>query len=217
MYQQKTVYFLSPQITAKNASEYFLMSDIRILAGICKGTKLLTLTGNHTRPTTGRITENIFNILTHNIYIDNFSFKKQKVLDIFAGSGRLGLEALSRGAESATFIDNHLEAGKVIQANIKRCHMLERTEFLNSNALNLNILSVYAPFSLIFCDAPYGQDLSSDVIKQLINKKWLAHNALLCIETEKSYVFNDISYITVLDKRDYGMSCFYFLKYDLLL
>ena len=168
------------------------MSDVRILAGVCKGTKLVTLDGNNTRPTTGRIVENIFNILTYNKYVDSFSFKNQKILDVFAGSGRLGLEALSRGANCAVFIDNHAEAGKIIQSNIQKCHMLERTQFLNSNALQLNLPSIYAPFSLIFCDAPYNKNLSCNVIQALIDKKWLVHNALLCIETEKNFIIEDI-------------------------
>jgi 16S rRNA (guanine966-N2)-methyltransferase len=192
------------------------MSDIRILGGRFKGTKLLTLDGDNTRPTMGRIVENIFNILSHNHYVDNFTFRTQKVLDIFAGSGRLGLEALSRGAELAVFIDNHHKAGKIIQDNIQKCHATQYAHYLNCDALTLNISCSYAPFSLVFCDAPYDNTLSSTVINNLIAKKWLADNALLCIETEKNYHLDVIPNITLVDKRDYGITSVHFLKYDLL-
>jgi 16S rRNA (guanine966-N2)-methyltransferase len=190
------------------------MSDIRILAGMCKGTKLSTLEGDNTRPTTGRITENIFNILSHNDYVKNFSFKKQKVLDIFAGSGRLGLEALSRGAEYTVFMDNHPISGKVIQDNIKKCKMTHQSQFLNYNAINFNQSCIHAPFSLIFCDAPYGKNLSTHVIKHLIAQKWIADNGLLCIETENTYTIEAIPHITLVDTREYGISRIHFLKYE---
>ncbi len=192
------------------------MSDIRILAGVCKGTKLITLDGDKTRPTTGRIAENIFNILQHNKYVENFSFKKQNILDICAGSGRLGLEALSRGAKSATFIDNNPDAGKIIHSNIKKCHATAYTEFLNANAFNITLSSVYYPFSLVFCDAPYGHHMPHKIINHLIDKKWLTQNALFCIETERDYIFEEIPCIQIMDKRDYGISSIYFLKYNLL-
>lgn len=190
------------------------MSDIRILAGICKGTKLSTLEGDNTRPTTGRITENIFNILSHNHYIENFSFKKQKVLDVFAGSGRLGLEALSRGAEYAVFMDKHPACGKIIQNNIKKCSMMHKSQFLNDNAVNFSQPCIHAPFSLIFCDAPYGKNLSVYVIKHLIAQKWIAHNGLLCVETENTYTLEAIPHITLVDTREYGISRIHFLKYE---
>lgn len=192
------------------------MSDIRILGGRFKGTKLLTLDGDNTRPTMGRVVENIFNILSHNHYVDNFTFRTQKVLDIFAGSGRLGLEALSRGAELAVFIDNYHKAGKIIQENIQKCHATQQAYYLNCDALTLNISCSDAPFSLIFCDAPYGNDVTGRVIKNLIAKNWLAHNALLCIETEKKHHIDAIPNITLVDKRDYGISSVHLLKYDLL-
>lgn len=190
------------------------MSDIRIFAGMHKGTKLSTLEGDNTRPTTGRIVENIFNILAHNKYIDNFTFRNQKILDIFAGSGRLGLEALSRGAESAVFIDNNPQAIKIIDINIKKCHAFNKAKILNLNVNHLDINDNLTPFSLVFCDAPYDKNLSNNVIHQLINKKYLIDNALLCIETEKSYQIDNINGITLLEKRDYGITSIHFLKYN---
>lgn len=191
------------------------MADIQILAGLCKGTKLQTPKGNNTRPTMGRIVENIFNILTHNKYIDNFSFKNQSVLDIFAGSGRLGLEALSRGADSAVFVDNNSDTRKIILDNIQKCRMSEKASFINCNATDFNFPTKNSPFTLVFCDAPYGKNLSNIVIKNLLTKGFLAHNALLCVETENDYTIDVLDGLMIMDKRMYGITNIHFLKYNL--
>lgn len=191
-----------------------MSSDIRIIAGTNKSTKLNTLEGDNTRPTTGRIVENIFNIISHNKWVDNFQFRNQKILDIFAGSGRLGLEALSRGAKSAVFVDNNPQATKIIYANIQKCHHQDKTKIVNCDVKLLNIPSELPPFSLIFCDAPYHQDLSNTVLQNLIDKNYLCHDAIICIETQKSYLLTLPPHIHLMDKRDYGITSIHFLKYN---
>ena len=189
------------------------MTDIRILSGTSKATKLSSLDGQHTRPTRGRVVENIFNILAHNPYVENFSFRNQTILDVFAGSGRLGLEGLSRGAHYACFIDNAAEARKIIHQNIHKCRFTQESAVLAQNATSLTMNPQNKLFSLVFCDAPYQKNMSELVIHSLINKGWLANNALLCIETEKIYDLPQIPYMIKLDQRDYGLTRVYFLKY----
>lgn len=191
------------------------MTDIRILGGKFRGTKLLTLDGDTTRPTTSRIVENIFNILMHNKFTENFHFQQQKVLDIFAGSGRLGLEALSRGAIRAVFVENHIDARSIIRENIMKCHATGVTKLFTRSALDPGEPppQAKAPFSLIFCDAPYYKELPQQAIPQFIKYGWIEHNALFCIETEKEIETIEIEKLTYLENRLYGNTRIHFLIY----
>lgn len=190
------------------------MSGIKILSGSCKNNKLLSLDGQNTRPTRARVVENIFNILQHTHLIDNFDLHNQYVLDIYAGSGRLGLEALSRGAKYAAFIDHHPKAIAVIKENIEKCRLQEKTWVLKSDVLKLNKILPKYRFSLVFCDAPYEKNLCQKSIELLIEHNWLTPDALICIESEKNSSIIETQHLSHLDQRHYGISQINFYKYS---
>ena len=102
---------------------------MRVIAGTAKGTKLITLKGDHTRPTTNRIKETLFNIIQYDIPDSIF-------LDLFSGSGAIGIEALSRGAKQAFFVDNNPDAIKCIRENLKKTRLEEASKVLKTDALS---------------------------------------------------------------------------------
>jgi 16S rRNA (guanine966-N2)-methyltransferase len=187
---------------------------MHIFGGAFKGTILKSLDGNHTRPTIGRVVESMFNILRHNQYIDDFEFKNQSVLDLFAGSGRLGLEALSHGAKFCCFIDNNYQARKIIQQNVKKCHAENQSVILDYDLSKNNFSFLKQKFSLVFCDAPYYKNLPHIIIENLVKQSCLSDNALLCIETEKTVELLNIQSILLLDTRNYANTRVHFLKYN---
>ena len=101
---------------------------MRIISGTARGTKLFTLTGDNTRPTLDRVKESLFNIINRKIY-------EAKVLDLFAGSGAIGLEFASRGAEKVVLCDNSKEAINIINKNIEKTHLKEKVELIKSDAI----------------------------------------------------------------------------------
>ena len=123
---------------------------MRIITGSAKGKKLLTLEGDATRPTSERIKEAIFSSL-------QFDIENRAVLDLFAGSGQMGLEALSRGAASATFIDSATDAIAVCKENAKRTGLFDKCRFLVSDYRNFIRKAAHErKFDLVFIDPPYA-------------------------------------------------------------
>ncbi len=153
---------------------------MRIITGKAKGCKLKAPKGMQTRPTTDRVKESLFNILGENVI-------SAHVLDIFAGSGALGLEALSRGAENAVFIDFSRESSAVIAANAKQSK-LETACFIMQNDMKsaLSKLSAKkASFDLVFCDPPYNQGLVAETLSLLDESSLLTANCIIVVEHSK--------------------------------
>lgn len=156
---------------------------MRIIAGKHRGT-VLTPVGKgdeaaHLRPTTDRVRENMFNILSGGSYGD--VIEGARVLDLFAGTGALGLEAMSRGAAQVCFVDNGREAFKLLSKNIARLRAAEVTTVLNKDATALPS-NPYAPFDLVFLDPPYGRDLGDAALSSAQAGGWLASDALIIWE-----------------------------------
>lgn len=144
---------------------------MRIIAGTARRLPLKTLEGSHTRPTTDRIKETLFNIL-------QFGIPNCYFLDLFAGSGQIGLEALSRGAAFAVFVDNNKKACACIEENIRFTHFEDRSRLLSMEALSaLRSMEGKYTFDYIFMDPPYGQGLEKSTLT------YLAHSGLLKPET----------------------------------
>lgn len=136
-----------------------------------------------TRPTSDRTRETIFNILLHNSLLGPPALHDKAVLDVFAGTGALGLEALSRGAKSVIFIENNREALPLLKANIKAFDLSPL--YVVDQDARLVKSNHYAPFDLIFMDPPYHQDLVLPSLEQLVSKGWIAKNAVILIEVAK--------------------------------
>lgn len=155
---------------------------MRIITGTARGTKLDTPEGLLTRPTSERAKQGVFNIL-------QFEIAGRRVLDLFAGSGQMGLEALSRGAESAVFVDMDSSALKSIRNNIKKTHMESKALVYEGDAKAvLRSLSDQKPFDLIFLDPPYQTDLLSSALTLLFKYRLVAKNAYIVCETGEGAV-----------------------------
>ena len=149
---------------------------MRIISGIARGTKLYTLDGNNTRPTLDRIKEPLFSIIQSNI-------KDAIVLDLFSGSGALGLEALSRGAKKAILCDKSYEAMDVIKRNIDKTHFEEKTEvFYGDYKKCLDKLN--EKIDLIFIDPPYKLNIAVKAVDIILKKDLLAKDGIIVLETD---------------------------------
>ncbi len=150
---------------------------VRIIAGEFRGRKLKPIRGVRIRPTADRCREAIFNILSTGV-------QDARVLDLFAGTGALGLEALSRGARSALFLDNHRDSASVIEGNIRTCRVEGRARILRWNILrNLNCIKSMDPgFDLIFMDPPYRKNMVRPVLIHLLDSDALAPDARIVVE-----------------------------------
>ncbi|WP_170376240.1 MULTISPECIES: 16S rRNA (guanine(966)-N(2))-methyltransferase RsmD [Ruegeria] len=152
---------------------------MRIIAGEFRGRALASVgkgdAGAHLRPTTDRVRESLFNVLGHQIDFDGL-----RVLDLFAGTGALGLEALSRGAARVTFVDDGRVAQGLIRKNIDLTRSADRTTLIRRDATRLGE-NPGAPYDLIFLDPPYGKSMGQKAIAAL-SHGWIADDALIVWE-----------------------------------
>ncbi|WP_424831859.1 16S rRNA (guanine(966)-N(2))-methyltransferase RsmD [Ruegeria sp.] len=153
---------------------------MRIIAGEFRGRTLASVgkgdAGAHLRPTTDRVRESLFNVLTHQVDFDGL-----RVLDLFAGTGALGLEALSRGAAHVTFVDDGRVAQGLIRKNIDLTRSADRTDLIRRDATRLPE-NTGAPYDLIFLDPPYGKALGQKAVAAAVDGGWVAEGALLVWE-----------------------------------
>lgn len=188
---------------------------MRIISGKYRGKKLTPLPESlkHIRPTTDRVKESIFNVLLHNDMICNFD--GLRCLDIFSGTGALGLEALSRGADYVSFIDYDHQALSICKLNIKKLAAELQTSIMKLDvSRSLPICS--NPYHLIFMDPPYGMLLEKRTIDNLIASHYLADGAILVLETEKKTILADLNEkLEVLMEKCYGKTKITFFKFHL--
>ena len=151
---------------------------MKIVTGTLKGKRLVSLEGDATRPTSERIKEAIFSSI-------QFDIENRRVLDLFAGSGQMGLEALSRGAASATFIDSSIDAMNVVKANIRSTGQNDKTHTLVSdyrNYIRKASRTASGIFDLVFIDPPYALACAKDALVRLREADLLADGALCVLE-----------------------------------
>ena len=183
---------------------------MRIVGGELKGRKLSAPAGRDTRPTSDRARESLFNILNHGIGIE---LEGADVIDLFAGSGALGLEALSRGATACTFIEQAGPANQCIEDNLANLALTDRGAVLKLNAAHLPRRPiVIAPAHLVFLDPPYGQGLASATLTSLQQGNWLADRAIIVAETAKTDNFRPRAPYTLADQRTYGHAQISFIQ-----
>lgn len=153
---------------------------MRIIAGRFKGKTLDTPRGAHTRPTSDRVREALFNVLAHGT--PQFDFEGARVLDLFAGSGALGLEALSRGARYCLFIDDDASARAAIRRNVEALGLTGATKIWRRDAAGLGPAGNLPSFDLVFCDPPYGKGLGPRALAGAAGGGWLTTGALAVLE-----------------------------------
>lgn len=176
---------------------------MRIVAGEFKGRKILAPEGKNTRPTTDRVRESVFNLLAHNPDIP--TVEGARVIDLFAGSGALGFEAMSRGAVFCLFVEIAAGARGIIRSNIESFQLFGNTRIHRRSATDLGPKpnGVGEPFDLVFIDPPYGQELVAPALRQLEMGGWIKDGAIAIIETGMEEELN-IETWSLVTEREYG-------------
>jgi 16S rRNA (guanine966-N2)-methyltransferase len=169
---------------------------VRIIAGDWRGRRLEAPPGEATRPTADRVRETLFSMLASRLG----PFDDLKVADLFAGSGALGFEALSRGAAAATFVESDRQAAAVIRHNADRLGAVDRVRLIGGSAL---ALPRSEPFDLIFADPPYAKGSGSAAVAAVTGAGWLAPGGWLTVETARSDAV-DPANLVVDSARDVG-------------
>jgi len=184
---------------------------VRIIAGTHRGTALAAVgkgdASAHLRPTTDRVRENLFNVLQGGRFGDPIG--GARVLDLFAGTGALGLEALSRGAAHVTFVDNGRVAQKLIRENIGKLRRQTDTTLIG---FDVSKLPAGTPCDLIFLDPPYGQGLGQKTLGYAVASGWIAPDALIVFEDNSPQIAP--AGFAQLDQRRYGDTWITVLRYD---
>jgi len=164
---------------------------MRIIAGTARGTQLKSIEGEATRPTLDRVKENFFNAIT-------FDLDDAKVLDLFAGSGQLGLEALSRGAREAVFVDNNIECVEAIKINAQKAKLFSKCNVYHGDYLEyLSALKKRRgfdkldKFDIVFLDPPYESNIIKDVVKKLIRQGYISDGGIIICESESGEIAFD--------------------------
>lgn len=183
---------------------------MRIIGGTHKRKTILAVPGMTTRPSSDRLRESLFNILGDRV-------PSARVLDLFAGTGALGLEALSRGAASCVFIDHQKQALEVIRKNIRACAMENRSRVvLWDIARNLNTICGHLPaFNLVFMDPPYGKGLIGITLHHLLQSQSLEEGACLVCEHARTDMLETLPMgLSLTDHRRYGKTGLSFFTVD---
>lgn len=184
---------------------------MRIVGGSFKGRPIKAPWGMNTRPTTDRTRESLFNILAHGGDID---IEGARVLDLFAGSGALGLEAMSRGASFCLFVDTDAGARGAIRDNVEAFGLFGNTRIHRrpADALGTKPAGVGAPFDLVFLDPPYEKGLLGPTLKGLAEGGWLAGRAFLCAEHKRGEEVDLPAGFELIETRRFGDTGISFLR-----
>jgi len=182
---------------------------MRIVGGRLRGRALAGPKSPAIRPTADRLRESLFNILAHG-YGDPVT--GARVLDLFAGTGALGLEAMSRGAAFALFVDDGADARALIRANVEALGLGGTTRIFRRDATRLGAAHPLEPFGLAFADPPYGQGLAQRALEAARDGGWLTPDALAVVEEAVAAKFAAPEGFEEIERRDYDETEFIFLR-----
>lgn len=187
---------------------YILMWEeiLRVISGSARGHKLKCIQGMNTRPTQDRVKESVFNIIMDCI-------DESIVLDLFSGTGNLGIEALSRGAKFSVMVENSFSCVQVIKENLIHTKLNDKAKVINMDVI-MSLKSLNQKFDLIFMDPPYNKNLIIPTLNEIYSNEILSDNGLIIIERS---VKDDISgnLFSVLKEKKYGDTIVSFLQKDL--
>lgn len=180
---------------------------MRIIGGKAKGTKLYALKGDTTRPTLDRVKESVFNIIQNDVYDSTF-------LDLFSGSGAIGLEAASRGAMFVIMCEKDKNAIQIIKKNIEKTHLNEKV-FLYETSFQILLKNINKKFDIVYLDPPYITDYAYQSTKMILENKLLNKNGMIIIETDDDKKIKeqikDLN-IEIVNEKKYGHIHLIFLK-----
>ena len=177
---------------------------MRITAGKFKGRELIAPRDSSVRPTSDKVRQAIFNILEHRRFGFGFRLDDSRVIDLFAGTGAMGLEALSRGARYCLFVDEQPASRALIRQNVEALGLTGATRIWRRDAASLGLLDTLAPFGLAFLDPPYRTGLLEPALRGLREGRWLAAPALVIAEMAKDETPPPAVGYELLESRIYG-------------
>jgi len=184
---------------------------VRVISGSARGLKLNTPGDDRVRPTTDRVKESMFNIIQDWVY-------DSQVLDLFAGSGALGIEALSRGASQAVFCDNSLDSIKIIKSNIEKARVVDRSQIVSGDFKRClrDMEAKNQSFDMIFVDPPYYEGLFEEVLDTIRSCKILKKDGIVIVEHDAKRPIGQVEGLEVYKEKKYGitMLTFYCLEDD---
>ena len=183
---------------------------MRVVGGRFRGRPLAGPKSDAIRPTSDRLRETIFNVLAHG-YGD--PVEGARVIDLFAGTGAMGIEALSRGAAFCLFVDEGAQARGLIRENVEALGLGGATRLFRRDATRMGAAGQNPPASLVFCDPPYGKDLAPRALKSCADGGWLSPGALVVVEeAQGSSVALPFGFEEV-ERRDYGETTVLFARH----
>jgi 16S rRNA (guanine966-N2)-methyltransferase len=185
---------------------------MRVTGGIYGGRRLVAPDDARVRPTSDRTRQAIFNMLRHKDFGIGFELEGAAVLDLFAGTGALGIEALSHGARWCLLVDDSADSRAIQRENVEALGLTGATRIWRRDATDLGPIgpSAGGPFNLVFLDPPYREEMIPKALQSLKNGGWLADKALIVAETNAAEPL-DTPGFTLLDERDYGETRLRFL------
>ena len=183
---------------------------MRIVGGELRGRSLATPKSNDIRPTTDRTREALFNILTHS-YPE--ALDGTRVMDLFAGTGAVGLEALSRGCRQGLFVEMGVEGRGLLRTNIETLGLTARARIFRRDATDLGLPGTMEPFHFLFADPPYGKGLGEKAIAAAVNGGWLVPGALVILEERADVAPVLPDRCSFLDERVFGDTRMHFYRF----
>lgn len=187
------------------------MKNMRIISGQYKGRLLKTCSGPGYRPATGKVRESVFSMLESR----GVDWSRTRILDVFAGSGSLAFECLSRGAASALLIEKNSKACSVIRENISLLGICrEKVQVLKIDALKFLSTSADQFFDLVFVDPPYGKNLLEPTLESLLQKDMVGRDGFICAEIEADLDFDpaELSPAELIKDKHFGQTRFLIWK-----
>jgi 16S rRNA (guanine966-N2)-methyltransferase len=175
---------------------------MRIVGGSLRGRPISSPQHEGLRPTADRVRESLFNVLAHGV--DGLSLPGARVIDLFAGTGALGLEAISRGAVFCLFVDSEAAARALIRTNIETFGLTGATRIFRRDATDLGAAGTVSPFDIAFLDPPYEQGLGEKALASLAEGGWLAPGAIIVLEERAGIAVVLPEAFAEIDRRTYG-------------
>ena len=185
---------------------------MRIVGGKFKGHSIAPPSGSATRPTTDRVRESVFNILAHGV--EGFDLDGARVLDLFAGTGAMGLEAISRGARFCQFVEESAEARGLIRRNADAVGVIGQVKIWRRDATLLGPCAPQPAFDLVFADPPYGKGLGERALLALVAGGWLCPGAIIVLEETIKADVGPVEGLSLIDERDYGDTRIRFYRFQ---
>lgn len=178
---------------------------MRVISGSAKGTALFSLNGTSTRPTSDFVKENLFNIIQNDVYDASF-------LDLFAGTGAIGIEALSRGAASAVFVDVSQKCISLIERNLEKTRLKEKAILIKADITAAIRKLNGTKFDIIFLDPPYSKNYEETVLRTIVECDLLAEDSYIVFETAKTENAPSIEGLEIFREKIYSGTKLVFIK-----